>query len=633
MKTKVWWRWFIIAGSLVAIGYNLAVLTRSVVKDYRTPLARRAALPLMNMGSMIELVDKYLPADRQCAKVGIWYDINDLPTKNHLCMLLTNRLYPTKAVIATTNNLSQLDVITGYSSHFGELSNALADHRFRLVATNGNISLYGHSGLKPSPPASCVTPPSSLRQLAGLLAACLALLPIGWLLAKRLKPILVSGPTGGGLVSAWTLGVLSVALIFPAIVLAGIPFTTLSVALTMAAMVLVLVLRRRVPFVVAPPPSGLPGASALERWVTWCLAVAACAWCGLTLADTLAYPVFDITGIGVWGLKAKAFLACRGLDSALLTDPDCAFCHQAYPIGFPLLLTFCYLWMGGAEEWVIKLVPVFAGFGAGILLYRALRWSSASRLVAATGALLFCSGEVFTRQSTFLEAETIFLLFALPGFVFLMAYLKENVRAHLWLGVLFLIGGACIKQEGAVFLVVGVGLVALFSGLFKFKSAPGRALLDFGGLILVTAVFVLPWWLYVRHHVLPVDDFSVAVPAGRPLAENLAVWRMGLKSFGELMFSMPSSVSWIWWLATVGVVIHLRTIWRRRELLFLLAASWLLVLMFGSVYVCSVYTDRLDWHMQASERLLLLPTALQLIVAVMIYQREGAVEIHRRMDP
>ena len=465
---------------------------------------------------------------------------------------------------------------------------------------------------------------------------------------------------------AWVAGILLLVLLLPPLCMLGLPVTLGAFALFYAVLVMCAGAwawlqnsRFSGPTVRgAIVPATFPAANlAPVATLSHCLAVtlvftAALAWGGLLVAEAVASPMFDITGVGIWGLKAKAFVASGGLDWFLLTDPAYAFCQQNYPLGFPLLLAWCQCWMGAYDDWLIRLVPVTLGMGVGGLLFIFLRRRGIGLAWSGLLTLLFCSGEVFSRQSTFVQAETLLLLLGLAGAFLLAEWLRSpQENRQLWLGLLFLAGAAGVKQEGLVYFAVLAALAVFLKhrraadhASKKYRFRDSLAIAEIMAVVAVFALFIVPWLVWCRWQQLPLNDFSLAAVWPRPLRVGLECWRDGLWVFGRQMFWALSSTALIW----VGGMLLAAWSWPYRKsqkalacaarrgaeigggrdahapfvtatpshsptvTLFLTGAALLLVLFFGTAYVLSVFVEmgRFEWHLQASGRLLLFPTAL-----------------------
>jgi hypothetical protein len=614
----------LLLGSTILLLMNLQASARGVIADYARSREERGRRALYNAHDLIHLARGARPADARPLVVGLWYPFDDRVTLNQLNMLAAYHLFPARVTTARSRNRDELDCIVSDISHLDRLQDALeGGPTFHELARKGDYALLGKSGIAfeaPSSPLDARTPMRPYRNAILVTAAVLLLLPVGAILRRGVTPASRPASGAGPWIEAWSLGLAGVLLAAAALGWTGVRWIWL---FGMAALVMVTIGlwsgrrhdpdRTTAPGTAAATHPGV-GRNRVESLAFAALTATALVWISLVLLSAWGHPTMDIAGMGVWGLKAKAFHAAGGVDTPFLADPLRGYCQPGYPVGFPLLLAAGHASMGGVDDWAIKLLPAFFGIGVLLMLHGGLLQAGLSPAWSLLGALLFCTGTVFSEQSAVLEAETLLVLMGLAGFRHLAACLKDGRPAMGMLGAVFLAAASSVKQEGVVCFVLGTGLACLFIARGgSDRDRPAGTLLR-ASVLAVTAVFVLPWFVYVLAHRLPNHDFSLMLPLARPWHETLRIWAEGELSFARLMFASASSVSWIWVLGTVILVASWRGLRSDRSASFLLASSLALVALFGSVYVFSTYgAAHRDWHMQSNERILLLPTALFLL--------------------
>lgn len=640
-----------------AIAANLTAFTARVQSTYARPAKARALACQNNMQELLILADAHLPRNRNSVRLGIWHPIEDPVTAQQLNMLISYFLYPAYAVAATPESIPHLRYVTGYNGHSGSLAPVLKklqmEGRFPLVATNSTFFLRERKG---ADQVSLCNPATAAGNTHGdraeiqtsdklpttgipsrflrLLLALASFLILGRLLTSLFRSQRLLNMHGIPLLREWSVGILAATLLLPAATLLGME-PTFAMLLALAALLILAVYRQQKADSGADTANCTPhsekGAEITAQWrkllgmaLGAALILAALVWVTEIVLESISSPVFDITGLGVWGLKAKAFFDSREQGLSLIGDSELRFCHPSYPLGFPLILAYCYTWMGTVDDWLIRLVPTVFGIGTGLLLYSACRTMGADWRYSVFAAVLFCSGETFSIHSTFLEAETLLLLLSVAGFLFLLEALRNGTdRRCLWLGMLFLSGAACTKQEGTVYFVVGSSLALWLSrGIHYAQGRNGGMALDVAVAVGIAALFVLPWQIYCRLHALPNNDFSIQALCDRNPPELLRIWWQGVSTFLRQMFVERSSGAVIWIAATAACIANWRQVLagRQKDVTLLLLTSGILILFFGSVFVASVYStlgySRLHWHLEASERLLLFPTCLALLLAV-----------------
>ncbi|HEY6136191.1 MAG TPA: hypothetical protein VI670_00335 [Thermoanaerobaculia bacterium] len=287
---------------------------------------------------------------------------------------------------------------------------------------------------------------------------------------------------------------------------------------------------------------------------------------------TIASPT-DADFIGIWGMKARAFDAVRGIDWTFLAQPYNAFAHADYPLLVPLAYDFQSLMAG---VWIDRWAGALnAGFAlATLLAVRAFLGEETRPLFAALGTLalapLACSPWVGLAEGALVAFGTTALLEARAG---------ELTRAAVLLGL-----AASCKNEGLT-LIVAVALALLIAG-------EGRRVIRLWPAIAIS----LPWLIVSRAHGLH-GDLAAGDVAGRVLghlADPMPLVRaIAANPPGRPLF-------WIGIALALAIGIR-RVVWRER---FLASAIALQALAFLAAYLVTPHD--VAWHVRWSwERLLM----------------------------
>lgn len=625
LNKKKFFAYTICTFGICVICFNFYNISKKTLLNYLKPVDKRFASAKWNMGSIIDLVDNNISDDeKEHILLGIYFPADDPVTENHFNMVLSYHLFPTKTITAGRKNLKVLDAITGYEASLFEL-NYLLEHagikeEFTYYTKDRCFFLvkpdFKRENEKKDPPFS-----SNIACFVRLFCSLFAVFPLGFLISHILfmNTTFNSNIKGYKWLFAWNFGILFVVLLSMLLGMMGIKFlhpAILGCFFILSLFLCYFFLRKEKKKELNISKNKKVISPRYRIGVT-VLSIISIVVFILFFFQALSIPVAHLTGLGVWGLKARAFFEIGGIDFDFLNDPHRHYCHGSYPLGFPLFLAYCFSWMGAFDDWAIKLVPVIMGFSfAGMLLF-IFGKLKLDLLSSLSFVLLFCTGPTFFDQSRYLQAETMLLLFSLVGYYFLMEYLFCKKNCFLWGGFLFLAGASCIKQEGIIYFFIGITVTFLLSRGFFFKNNRKTALIDIIILGTIISLFILPWQVYWRINQIIVNDFDYKIIFERTLSQNMVYLWEGWKMFFELMFLNISSTSLIWYFVILAGSIYWRQIIRNPRLKLLLFSSFMLVFFFSSVYIFSVYTGfRIKWHLQASDRLLLFPTVLCLIMFV-----------------
>lgn len=456
----------------------------------------------------------------------------------------------------------------------------------------------------------------------GLLIGLLSLLVIGEILLRALRRDRVDLSRMERFVVTFALGNGAVVLEMFFFILGNLPLTLWALAMPwilVGASLLYGWWGRRQPSSLGVSTSSSLGGDALwpsgrrHAWVWWELLVVLAI--GLTVLDvfvsTLTTPFLYLDAIWFWTPKAKLFYQHRFTPFAAFHDFS-EFVHPDYPLFLPLTEVWLFLWMGGVNEYFMKLLsPVY------MMLLVLSMWAFVRRFCGQRAALiaagLLATTPFVLQHGTMAFADLPLAFYYWLATALLLAWFQTPQPLFLLLGAVFLGLSGLIKNEGLPLIVLnGCALAGYLVGQRKAgRREIQRALLLFGG---VSVGMVLPW-LFVRYRMGLESDLSLPSLSSLLPRALQRIWPMA-KALAREMFA-PSSVltKWnlAWYLLVLVVVLHGRTLWRSvlRYPALILAGQALVYLW---IYIITPYN--INWHLSSSlDRLLLhgYPLALVLI--------------------
>jgi hypothetical protein len=300
---------------------------------------------------------------------------------------------------------------------------------------------------------------------------------------------------------AYLLGIAAVIATAIILLVIGLPFTNLTIALLIIAFTLLLAptTLRELPRAKLP---ALPTRAALMRRVRE-MPAEQVALCVLAVA----FVVFALIGLyavsnrpigsgeydawNLWARKANLMFQGSHLPTEVFKSPREGYIQSYYPLLLPLLEAAHFRSMGVLDdrsvhvvEWLLLVGWVFAG----VYLCRPL-----TRAVVAAAML---SGVAILMVQTVLTAyaDVPSALFASLGILALGVWLEYRRRGDLVVASLLLIAAANVKNEGAV--ATAVALIAA-AGVLVFLRE-GRRLRELGVAIGAIALLgILPWRLWL----------------------------------------------------------------------------------------------------------------------------------------
>lgn len=294
---------------------------------------------------------------------------------------------------------------------------------------------------------------------------------------------------------------------------------------------------------------------------------------GHLILATVAAPI-ENDYLLIWGVKARVFLAARGIDWAWLETPLNVTAHPDYPLLVPLLYDVHALVHGTWPEASVG----FATFACALAALLALRGLLADELPKLARALmtLLLMPLVFSPYIGIAEGPLI--AYATIGVLYVRRGVMRDSYAEVVTGSVFLGLAAWTKNEGlSLIAVVVIALIVARRPRLLSAMIPAIAI-------------SLPWLVAHRMHGLTVD-----LAEGGAGARMLARLADPLPIFSSLLERTGMSPLF-WGGVVIAVAIGLRKLVAEER--FLAAATALQLLVYVAVYFM---TPRdLSWHIETS---------------------------------
>ena len=450
---------------------------------------------------------------------------------------------------------------------------------------------------------------SFLAALAGLLIIFSAGCGVAFLLGRNAGQIALAEL----IALSWLLGgaVISLGLWLLGMVLRGI---WLQGAVTIISLLLVIAgiaqLRKTKLSVQIPRP---------RHWIELTLAIFLCLGIALVFVLTFKHTL-GWDGLVIWELKARyAYLNGGALPSAYFSDATrVAFSHPEYPLFLPMLETWLYFWIGDCDQYWVKLIfPTFYMI-AVLLLGQAALLLSGKRVIGLIAANLFLFVPFLTNFSGGVllgYADTLFAIFYLAAFYFLLVFARENSTRGLSIFVALAAILPWIKREGMILWLI----LAVCGGFVIWRR---RGVLPALASLLPGIGMITSWQMYLRAmHARPPQEF---------LPVTLSVFASRFDRFGPILRSLLKETTAIshWnllWFATLLAFLCIMVRHRRREAWMLITCIVLPVALYCGTYVFTTWSDY-QQHIDSSLSRLLLHVAPLAILAI-------ALALAPRQDP
>ena len=108
--------------AMASILWNISTLVGKTRASYDRPADRRAVYGMLNMESVIGLIDQVLPPDREGVDVGFYLPgLSDSVSRNQVAMCLAYHLYPVRVRVVDRPNAFSPDYLVGYREPLARL--------------------------------------------------------------------------------------------------------------------------------------------------------------------------------------------------------------------------------------------------------------------------------------------------------------------------------------------------------------------------------------------------------------------------------------------------------------------------------------------------------------------------------
>jgi len=330
---------------------------------------------------------------------------------------------------------------------------------------------------------------------------------------------------------------------------------------------------------------------------------------------------------GLFNFEIKARLAFQNggsLPLELLSDPSRSWTLQSYPLLLPMTENWFYLWLGRADQGLIKLLfPLFLVAALCLLggvnrLFALSSWRrfAAPLLVCTAPLILIGDGSASSGYADFPLA-----VFYLAAIFYLTEFWLTGDSAALRLAGVIASAGCWLKQEGAILWIC---VMALAGTQLALNGSVRRKWKVLAMAALPGVCVIVGWQAFVRAFSLPgISQFQrVGVDT---LQSN--VWRAPIilrAVLNELINLRHWGILWV-----VVALALARLLWQKQErkLILLPLAVLLPLTLYSGVYIFSLWPS-FTVHLESSlPRLLVhISVVAVLMVAVAAKQSPGVLE-------
>ncbi len=205
---------------------------------------------------------------------------------------------------------------------------------------------------------------------------------------------------------------------------------------------------------VTPGKTGLILTAVIWFFIALCFAA--------VLFFTFLFPIRFWDAVSCWSLKGRAFFL-DGSVTSFYTSHSYGFSHLSYPLYLPLSQTWIYIWLGYADERLVKILfPLFY-----LSLIFVLYYCFAKRFtkpVSSVFVLMLCGLPVVMDHGYLEYTNLVFAVVFFIAVYFFYLHLKQDMNIPgcsrpygfrlLFTSALFFTMLAQIRSEGALFLII-----------------------------------------------------------------------------------------------------------------------------------------------------------------------------------
>lgn len=208
----------------------------------------------------------------------------------------------------------------------------------------------------------------------------------------------------------------------------------------------------------------------------------------------LAFPVYEVDAVAIWGLKAKVLaLESLGSGPAYFRDLSFSYSHLGYPLLLPFLMAGAYGITGGIDDQAAKIIFPLLYLNLGVVIYWGLRWKL-PRIQSAFLTSVFMGIPVLVRHAGSGGADSVLTLFYAAAALFTVKWLEEEKRPDLFMAALFVVFCAHTKNEGMAIALIVAAILLIFSlGRSRKEKLLGLFLF-----VVIVSVLLFPWLWWAK---------------------------------------------------------------------------------------------------------------------------------------
>jgi hypothetical protein len=237
-----------------------------------------------------------------------------------------------------------------------------------------------------------------------------------------------------------------------------------------------------------------PGGLALPRPPAWVL-LAPALFLGLLALDLWYQPLWAYDSWTFWTPRAHGLYALDGLDTRWFTSVDMlGGARRGYPLLLPAIEAAGFRFTG-YEPWLLDLQSLLFLLGLVVAIYQVAA-GRARALVLAAALFMLVAAPSTASQLAGAEADIPLAVLVAAAGTCIVLWLESREPATLFVAAVLSAGAVATKLEGPIF--VGALFIALAACVWRQSRRDSAAVL--GVLVLVLAVGVLPWRLWVLAH-------------------------------------------------------------------------------------------------------------------------------------
>ncbi|MFA5085159.1 MAG: glycosyltransferase family 39 protein [Candidatus Omnitrophota bacterium] len=319
--------------------------------------------------------------------------------------------------------------------------------------------------------------------------------------------------------------------------------------------------------------------------------------CGISFEVIYAFfralikPIEAYDAIATYAIRSKIFYLAGSLPHDFFYNLSLLFPHPDYPLNIPLSETFVYLFLGGLNDQLVKVIfPIYFVAILGILYY------AVKRLSGRAGALLFtfilATIPQFNHFATNAYHDVPFAYYCFTGTLFLLYWFKEpGSRGYLYISAVMTALAGWTKNEGFVYCVANIILLSVFLFLNR-RTIKKRGLLN-GFLYVGIMLLVLAPWLWVKFtaNLVNSDVGSTSLEQLNIFKQSYKIWPI-FYEFQRQIFG-PKKWNLIWIIFILSAIVYRKKLFDESRRY---ATISLILIVSGYIFAYLIGRDDI-WHM------------------------------------